>query len=395
MRYLVHSGNSTYNAPTKKFNFNLDRRFPNPTKVKLSKVNYIASTKDAYPTVVYLRSSAIDDLIKTKHTVELNDIAHENPSDALVILEETHEIARYRGDGSITFPIHGHKASTVIDFYFTDNTTNLDGIYTPVEVSGTTDDDMESHVFNSDIRVWLDFAKPDLVLNAALEQAAVGESINRIISRVPGGDLQLMTSGIDKVQYTTFGDHMFGCKQQIGAAWSYSIDGSGGGFDFESGSHIFLLRSPPDATALEVIWQSSTLHLFYWSDTLQYKTGSPEVYQSTGLVVLDDTPYLLEVKYTPSGSDWYLRNLNTEVTATALNQPVLRGHDATQVKMISTAQSHQLGTFGDYLHTTPGNAANDGLAYLLQKYKGEATVPVIDPNGKDASFFLQLDIDMK
>ena len=40
-------------------------------------------------------------------------------------------------------------------------------------------------------------------------------------------------------------------------------------------------------------------------------------------------------------------------------------------------------------------AADDVRNYLKQKYKGEATVPVVDPDGKDASFFLQLDIDSK
>ena len=207
MRYLVHADNSTYDVASKRFFFNLDRRFPNPTKIKLSKANYIASTADTYPTVVYLRSTAIDDLVKLKHTVELTDVAHENPSNTLAVLEETHDVARYRAPGAIAFPVHGHMATSKIDFYFTDNTTILDGVYTPTQVAGTTDATMETHVFNSLIRVWLDFAKPDLVLNTALEQATVGESLNRIISRTPGGDLQLMASGTDKVQYTAFGDH--------------------------------------------------------------------------------------------------------------------------------------------------------------------------------------------
>ena len=134
--------------------------------------------------------------------------------------------------------------------------------------------------------------------------------------------------------------------------------------------------------------------MYYYSDVLQYKAGSPEVYVSTGLAVLDDTDYLLEVRYTPSGSDWYLMKLSNETVTSALNLTALRSHDVTQVKMISTAQSHQLGTFSDYVHCAP-DAAADAWSYLLQKYKGEATVPVVDPDGRDASFFLQLDIDMK
>ena len=116
VRYLVHSGNSTYDAAQRKFVYNLDRRFPNPTRVKVSKANYIATTAATYPNVVYLRSTAIDNLIKTKHTVELTDEVHENPSDTLAVLEETHAVGRYRMGGSLTFPLHGHKASTQIDF---------------------------------------------------------------------------------------------------------------------------------------------------------------------------------------------------------------------------------------------------------------------------------------
>ena len=99
VRYLVHSGNSTYDATQRKFVYNLDRRFPNPTRVKVSKVNYVASTAATYPSVVYLRSTAVDNLIKTKHTVELTDEVHENPSqasDALAVLEETHTVGRCR-----------------------------------------------------------------------------------------------------------------------------------------------------------------------------------------------------------------------------------------------------------------------------------------------------------
>ena len=46
------------------------------------------------------------------------------------------------------------------------------------------------------------------------------------------------------------------------------------------------------------------------------------------------------------------------------------------------------------MHCTAA-AADDVRNYLKQKYKGEATVPVVDPNGVDAVFQLELDIDIK
>ena len=224
-----------------------------------------------------------------------------------------------------------------IDFQFSQNRSPLNGVYTPVTVPGTTDDDMELHVFNSLIRVWLDFKMTGAVLNQALEQASVGESVNRIISRFPGADLQLMTSGVDKVAYQPLGSHLFGVTQQIGAAWAYSIDGSGGGFDYAEGTHVFLFRSPPDASALEVLWQSSSLHLYVWQDTLKYKSGTPEIYVSSGLVVLDSTDYLLRVEYTATESNWYLMKLSDETVTSALGLAPLRSPNVTEVKMISTA----------------------------------------------------------
>ena len=246
MRYLLHSAEATYNAITKKFVYSLDRRIQDPTSIKLTKASFVASTADNYPPVVYVRSDGLSRLCKSKHTVALKGNSHEDGTNIIAVLEERHTAGKYSlEEKPRTLPVKKHENVTVIDVYFTDGDVILNGEYTPTEVAGTTDADMAVHVFNSDIRVWLDFKKEDAVLNTALSQATVGQSINRIISHVPGGDLQLMASGVDKVQYTTFGDNMFGCKQQIGAAWAYSIDGSGGGYDFESGSHIFCLRSPP------------------------------------------------------------------------------------------------------------------------------------------------------
>ena len=392
MRFLVHHDNSTYDAATKRFYFNLDQRISNPTRIKVSKASYTASTTASDPQVIYMRSQALNDLIKAKHTVDLVAEGHENASDAIAVLEETHTTGRYRMQGStLVFPVHSHTASSrKFDFYFTNNFTALDGVYTAPSVPGTTTAEMEAFVAAGDITVWIDMSKADAVLNTSLEQATVGESINRIVSRTPGGDLQLMASGTDKVAYTTLGEGN-AVTQQVAAAWSYSIDGSGNPYDQVTGSHVFLLRSPPDATGLEVIWQSSSLHMFWWNDTLQYKNAA-EAYVSTGLVVLDDTDYLLEVAYVAAESNWTLTKLSDNSVQTALNLQALRSPVFTQVKMISTAQSHQLGKFGDYVNCSAGAAA-DVVQYFKQVYTGAATEAVVDPDGKDATFFVQLDID--
>ena len=113
MRFLVHHENSTYDPVTKRFYFNLDQRISNPTKVKVSKASYTASTTDSFPQVIYMRSEALNQLIKAKHTVDLVQNNHENPSDTIAVLEETHTQGRFRMQGAkLKFPVHSHTASS-------------------------------------------------------------------------------------------------------------------------------------------------------------------------------------------------------------------------------------------------------------------------------------------
>ena len=390
MRYLVHKGNSTYDVASKRFFCNLDRRFPNPTTVKLSKANFIASTADTYPTVVYLRSAAIDDLIKLKHTVELTDEAHENPSDTLMVLEETHDVARYRSPGAVTFPVHGHKATSKIDFYFTDNRTVLNGVYTPPLVQGVTDTMMEAHVTADDIIVWLDLDLTNSVLNSSQEQAVIDETVMKIISRAPGGSLQL-TAAPDKVKFVALGE-THAVTRQGSASWG-SISGSAANLpDLDEGNHFLLFKSPADASQLDVLWQSGSLHAFVWGDTIQFKDDT-NAYVDTGLVVLDSTDYLLRFKYTALQTQVYLTKLSDLSVEVVIDQGPIQDPDGTN-RSFSTAQANMNSYHGSYVHCTEA-AASDVGNYLRQKYKGEATVPVVDPNGKDASFFLQLDIDTR
>ena len=72
MRFLVHSSNATYNAVTKRYTVQLDRRGSNPTQLEIVGCSYVASTADLYPLTVYLRSDWAQNLAKQKHTVELN-----------------------------------------------------------------------------------------------------------------------------------------------------------------------------------------------------------------------------------------------------------------------------------------------------------------------------------
>ena len=54
MRYLLHSENATYDAASKKWYFNLDKRITHPSLIVVKKCSYVGATSTSYPTVAYL-----------------------------------------------------------------------------------------------------------------------------------------------------------------------------------------------------------------------------------------------------------------------------------------------------------------------------------------------------
>ena len=127
MRYLIHSEDATFDTETGKYTFSLDRRISDPRRIRINSAAYIAPTMATYPQVVYLRSSKLSEAVRRKHTVELKDNSHENATDTLCVLHETHTTGRYNMDtqSKRNFAVHSHLPLRKIDFYFTNNRTNL------------------------------------------------------------------------------------------------------------------------------------------------------------------------------------------------------------------------------------------------------------------------------
>lgn len=245
MRFLIHSSDSTYDATTKKFTVTLDKRVSNPSQLSVVGASFGASTEASYPLVVYLRSDWAQKLARTKHTVELKGNDHENPSNVLGVLRRHNSDSKFVLDRPFRFPIHGHTVERVVDFYFTDGASKLNGVYTPVEVPGTTDAMMEAHVTAGDIVVWIDLSKDGNVLNNSDDQAAIDDSVSKIISRTPGGSLQMSPNGVDKVKFVALGE----ANAVTGQASSGSISGNIAGVDdLDEGNHFFLFKSPADAS---------------------------------------------------------------------------------------------------------------------------------------------------
>ena len=162
MKFLVHSSDCAYNTITKRWVCNLAQRFSNPTEFTLVAGSYRCSTADSYPIAVYLRSEALQKLCKTHHSIEL--APHEIISDAFGILRMSDSSDVFHLESRFHFPVHSHLTEQKLDFYFTDNRTLLNGLYTPPLVQGVTDVMMEAHVTALDIIVWLDLSQEGSVL---------------------------------------------------------------------------------------------------------------------------------------------------------------------------------------------------------------------------------------
>ena len=90
----------------------------------------------------------------------------------------------------------------------------------------------------------------------------------------------------------------------------------------------------------------------------------------------------------------YLTKLSDDTEQVSGDLGMLNDPDALYGRAFSTAQAHMNSIMGDYIHCDL-TSGTDVKRYLKQIYRGESTVPVVDPNGRDAQFQLELDIDTK
>ena len=145
MKYLLHHSDSVYDDTTKRWLFTLDKRIGNPINIKISKLSFTAVTAATYPAVVYMRSNALNNMARVKHSIELKSEDHENASNVIAVLQETHTQGRYKLHEPVFLPVHRHTSHTrALDIYFTDGSTVLDGGVSTGEPESTnvTDQDI-------------------------------------------------------------------------------------------------------------------------------------------------------------------------------------------------------------------------------------------------------------
>ena len=199
-KYLLHSSLANYDATSKTWKFELDRRISNPTSLRVAKITYSTpGDTSPHPQVVYLRSNALARMVTQKHTLELREKNHENGTNIFGVLSETHTRGRYRLLGGRRFPVNPSASERNIDIYFTDGDTILDGAAgsggsSHSGGSSGTGADTQIEAFN-DLLAWFDFAPSRTLDNSFNPVSTAGSAVRYLYNRSPAPASLILTAG--------------------------------------------------------------------------------------------------------------------------------------------------------------------------------------------------------
>ncbi len=121
VRFILQDSKATLSNGV--YTYSLDTRLSNASVFALKKCSFQLTTTGTPPVGIIMRSNAIHRISGHKHTVELKSNNHQDASDIIAVLEESHTTGRYQLRGVLPRPIklrYSHLRE--LDFYFTDLT---------------------------------------------------------------------------------------------------------------------------------------------------------------------------------------------------------------------------------------------------------------------------------
>ena len=127
VRFILTDDNATLASGI--YTYSLDTRLSNASFLQLKKCSFQLTTTGTAPLAVFVRSAAFHRIGGSKHTLVLKSNNHQDSSDILAILEESHTTGRYQLRG-IPRPVplrYSHLRE--LDLYFTkpDGTNVISG----------------------------------------------------------------------------------------------------------------------------------------------------------------------------------------------------------------------------------------------------------------------------
>ena len=410
MRYLVHSEDATFNSATGRYEFNLVTRIPNPVRIRINQATYTAATASTYPQIVYLRSEKLSELTRTKHTVELKNNGHEDITDVLCALQESHDVGRYNLKSNnprrVTFPIFSHIPIRKLDFYFTNNRTLMaHSASSSSGGSGVTDADISAI---TDLLLWFPMTETTLLSSAYANTPNIGDNA-RYIYPGPGADSTMVFNGYQDFQVSALG---LGRGISSQASWQYAIDSSMPNYwQNELFTVVFSMKMPSSLAATHKVFDFYSVRVEIQSPGVLYLgDGFGSSFTSTNLAFIPTKDYLITIvrKYNNSTSvhefGSQAENLETNVIVVGNDTP--KGRDVTTPSHnwnVSDASQHFLAKTGVLgpLIGFPGNDATftaNAQSWIRAKYDGGETSGGAEEETtscEDATFFVELDVNAR
>ena len=408
MKFLLHNQEATYDATAKVWKYNLDKRISNPTRLVIRKACFTCTgSTSPMPHVVYMRSKALNNMIRSKHTVELKDANHEGASDVLCVLTETHTRGRYRFTGLRSFLVDPESSVKQVDIYFTDGSTVLDG---EIQAggggggSGSQDDIIALHTA-SRLHLWLTMEKNTLLQSSYLPVDNVGdETIRYIMNR--GSDCP------QNIQFSTYGNVAWGVLGQTnsiyggGTSWNNAIDSTLNPSFPDNADYQFHCLFKAPSTITGYFFMTRSIRLWFNSTTIGYTdSAGSSVYPDT-ITVLPNHDFLLSIarRDHPSTSVktlyWKLKNLTLDSAVQTYEgvdayNPYNYGETNYVISLASASTGWNM-YLGPTLFVLEGDDATVTTCrnYLTNVYNGTAGGEDDSPStAEDAGFFAELEIN--
>ena len=406
MRYLLHSGEATYQTDQKEWLFSLDKRLMNPVEVTITQASFTCqSGLSPKPHVVYMRSRALGQMIRQKHTVELTTSNHHNSSNVLAVLSETHDRGRYKWEGRTTLQMDPSSSVRTIDLYFTDGNTRLEGEYELDDGSPvvSTEADIEAFHALSRTLIWLPMTQSTLLQASYAPVAAVGDETVRYILNRP-------THCPQNVIFSTYGNVGFGILGQTNSiyggitSWNHAID-SNNNPDFPNDTdYQFHCLFKTGSSVTGHFFKTRAFRLWFSSNTIAY-TSEQYGTQTTNLLLFPNQDFLLSVcRRTGSIDDdgdavldkrlfFTLKNLTLDTAdQTYEGTDAESTYDSQHHFSIANASTGWTMHLGPTLLLTGGDDAtkNTCRSYLTSLYSDAAVAGESEVTTENASFFTEL-----
>ena len=272
-----------------------------------------------------MRSRALSEMIKSKHTVELKNLAHEQSTDIIAVLMETHTRGRYSlpSDFNSRFSTDPTRSVKKIDIYFTNGAgENLDGEYNSSQPSNTpvNGNDTEIEAIGSDLLAWIDYDN-SRVFDAAYQQSTgAGSDAQYIYNRGPNSLLIFANQYGSALQLANFGNTL--ALHQTGS-WQSSADSTP--VDYTSLNDVFSLHFMFSMSAINdfcYLFDLYMMRVIMYSGSLQYYDAAGARQVVPGITIIPLQNYLISVQRETDGSggfefDWRVERLSDNSIQTA------------------------------------------------------------------------------